>query len=151
MNLVFAVYGDIRGKGRPRATNNGGSIHVYTPAPTRRYEKLIRDVFMLRVENENLRDVFPIKKYALLHITAYCKLPTQIKGHRLSKKEREELLTQPAVCKPDGDNIQKVVADALNGVAWLDDMQVADWHCEKWYAPPGTTPWLSIRISDYGD
>lgn len=151
MNLTFTVCGDIHGKDRPRATNNGGNIHVYTPAPTRRYEKLIQYVFMLRVENENIRDAFPIKKYALLHITAYCKLPTQVDGHRLTKDEREELLKHPAVCKPDGDNIQKVVADALNGIAWLDDKQVADWRCEKWFAPPGTTPWLSIRISDYGD
>ena len=151
MNLAFTVYGDIHGKDRPRATNSGGSIHVYTPAPTRRYEKLIRDAFVLRAESENLRDEFPLEKYVQLHITAYCKLPTQVKGRRVKKKEREELLKNPAMCKPDGDNIQKVVADALNGIAWLDDMQVADWHCEKWYAPPGTTPWLSIRISDYGD
>lgn len=151
MNLTFTVYGDIRGKDRPRATNSGGYIHVYTSASTRRYEKLIRDAFLLRIESRNIRGEFPLDGRAQLHITAYCKLPTQIKGHRLTKSERAELLKHPAVCKPDGDNIQKVVADALNGVAWLDDMQVADWHCEKWYAPPGTTPWLSIRISDYED
>ena len=28
--------------------------------------------------------------------------------------------------KPDADNLAKIVADALNGIAWGDDAQIAD-------------------------
>lgn len=38
------------------------------------------------------------------------------------------------VVKPDGDNIQKIIADALNGVAYKDDNAIVDWHCQKLYA-----------------
>lgn len=39
--------------------------------------------------------------------------------------------------KPDGDNIAKIIGDALNGVAWRDDVQVVDWIIEKrWDVEP---------------
>ena len=39
----------------------------------------------------------------------------------------------PAV-KPDVDNVLKLIMDALNGVAYLDDKQVVDARCAKMYA-----------------
>ena len=36
--------------------------------------------------------------------------------------------------KPDIDNILKVVADALNGVAYLDDVQVIEVNADKTYS-----------------
>lgn len=41
--------------------------------------------------------------------------------------------------KPDGDNLFKIVADALNGIAWVDDAQIVDLSVQKKYgAVPGT-------------
>ena len=36
--------------------------------------------------------------------------------------------------KPDVDNVLKLIMDALNGVAYLDDKQVVDARCAKMYA-----------------
>jgi len=35
--------------------------------------------------------------------------------------------------KPDGDNLQKFVWDALNGIYWKDDSQIAKWSGMKLY------------------
>ena len=42
----------------------------------------------------------------------------------LSKKKRAELQLKSPMKKPDLDNVAKIVLDALNKVAWVDDTQV---------------------------
>lgn len=37
--------------------------------------------------------------------------------------------------KPDVDNLTKALFDCLNGVIWVDDALVADYHVRKIYAP----------------
>ena len=59
---------------------------------------------------------------------------------------------RPKACKvadwkptrPDIDNIAKNVLDALNGIAWRDDAQVAVLHTSKAY---GDQPGLEIAVS----
>lgn len=46
--------------------------------------------------------------------------------------------------KPDHDNLEKQVGDALNGVAWVDDAQIVKSSCGKRY---GTPERLEVRIS----
>ncbi len=53
----------------------------------------------------------------------------------------EILLTK----RPDGDNIIKVVLDALNGVAFHDDGQVCKIYFEKMYAE---TPEVRVLIKN---
>ena len=36
--------------------------------------------------------------------------------------------------KPDADNVEKAVKDALNGVVWVDDCQVVNCEKEKFYS-----------------
>jgi hypothetical protein len=38
------------------------------------------------------------------------------------------------VKKPDSDNVVKVVADSLNGIAYRDDVQLVDVSMRKFYA-----------------
>jgi Holliday junction resolvase RusA-like endonuclease len=47
------------------------------------------------------------------------------------------------ISRPDVDNIFKLVADALNAVAWRDDAQIADGGVQKFF---GETPGLAVRI-----
>lgn len=42
----------------------------------------------------------------------------------MPKSRPKKALSEPDTYKPDVDNIGKVVLDALNGVAYLDDKQV---------------------------
>ena len=39
--------------------------------------------------------------------------------------------------KPDADKLMRAVLDALTGVAWTDDSQVAAWSGRKEYGTPG--------------
>ena len=48
--------------------------------------------------------------------------------------------------RPDGDNVLKLVADALNGVAYEDDSQIVYMTIKKEYASRG---FLRIRIEEY--
>jgi len=45
--------------------------------------------------------------------------------------------------KPDMDNIYKIVADALNGLAYHDDSQIVQAYVEKFY---GSSPRVVIQI-----
>ena len=56
----------------------------------------------------------------LLTVDAYFKLPPS-----LTKAEKIRRLALGYHCQvPDGDNIAKLIKDALNGVCWHDDCQV---------------------------
>jgi Holliday junction resolvase RusA-like endonuclease len=49
---------------------------------------------------------------------------------------------------PDADNVAKIVADALKGVAWVDDAQVARLVVEKYYAAAAG---VSVNISSLSE
>lgn len=52
-----------------------------------------------------------------------------------------------ATIKPDLDNIEKIVLDGLNGIAFKDDKQVIDSHTKKRYCRDGEAPVLAVRVS----
>lgn len=107
-SVTFDVLGKVRGKGRPRFARGG---HAYTPKGTREYEGLIREAF----ENAPRRPPEPFSGPIAVCIMTYRQLP---------KSTPKSVSSEPDVHKPDIDNVAKIVLDALNGVAWLDDVQV---------------------------
>lgn len=116
-SVDFTVLGPPQGKGRARSAvlKNGNTVH-YTPSNTRTYELVIATVAADSMRGRELMEG-PLH----LHINAYFEVP-----HSWPKwKAREALLGNilPTV-KPDLDNIEKAVKDALNGVVWRDDTQV---------------------------
>lgn len=50
--------------------------------------------------------------------------------------------------RPDVDNLVKAVLDGLNGLAWLDDGQVAVLRSTKWVAAGGEAPRTEIEIRE---
>ena len=52
----------------------------------------------------------------------------------------------PHVTKPDRDNLDKAVMDALTGLAWQDDCQVCQGEIQKWIAAGDEQPHVDIRI-----
>ena len=56
-----------------------------------------------------------------------------------SAKKRREAGAHYKTSKPDADNVAKLVADALNGIVWLDDAQVAELRATKQYGLSGAT------------
>ena len=107
-SVSFDVWGKVSGKGRPRFTRDG---HAYTPKGTRDYERSIREAF----ENAPGRPPEPFSGQIAVCIMTYRQLP---------RSTPKSVIREPDTHKPDADNVAKVVLDALNGVAWLDDAQV---------------------------
>lgn len=48
--------------------------------------------------------------------------------------------------KPDADNIIKIIADALNGVAYNDDKQIVMCSCGKYYTDG--EPFVCVYIQE---
>ena len=106
--MFFTVKGKVQGKARPRVTARNGFAHAYTPKNTKDYEKAIRSAYIASGG----------KKYTeALEVVIYTYRP-------LPKSRPKKIITELDTCKPDVDNIAKVVLDALNGVAYDDDKQI---------------------------
>ena len=108
--IYFRIPGKAVGKGRPRFTKNG---HTFTPDSTRDYEKLVRLLYQSKCKEE------PTDEPVIVNINVYT---TPAKS--LSKKKKAELMKKLPMKKPDLDNVAKIILDALNEVAWVDDTQV---------------------------
>lgn len=106
---------------RPRATSRGGYTRVYDPPKVKTYKDSIRTFL----------EGYPIKKFSDVELDVKAKfyLPVQ---KSISKKERERRLSHKKRPdkKPDIDNLQKSLLDALNGIVWDDDAKIT--HIEAW-------------------
>ena len=65
---------------------------------------------------------------------------------RSKSKTRKVNIQEPKTGKPDIDNLIKSVADALTGLAWKDDAQIASVVAMKRTAGDGDTAGVAIRI-----
>lgn len=127
------VMGEPKGKGRPRFAQG----HAYTPQATRDYEKLIQAEY-----KRQCGDRFPDDSYIKLQIIAHFAVPKSAKKAEKIAMLNDEIMPTK---KPDADNILKIVADALNGVAYSDDKQIVEMRVEKRYDDRGH---INIRLSD---
>lgn len=50
--------------------------------------------------------------------------------------------------KPDADNLQKSLCDALNGIAWVDDSQICWVTAQKLIASADELPRVIVRINE---
>ena len=118
----FFVPGKIRGKGRPRFTGVGKFGRAYTPKETVHYEALVRLAYQQKYNSKE-----PMTGPLSLAVVCWFPVPKS-----WSKKKRAEALLYAG--KPDADNIIKAIGDALNGVAFADDSQIADVRCVRMYS-----------------
>lgn len=131
---TFTINSKLRGKGRPRFTKNG---RTYTPKETVEYEN------MIKLEYQNQCGGYQFSGPVSVDITI-----VHMVEKASSKKARAEKLTGLTVPtkKPDIDNVIKIILDALNQVAYVDDRMVIDVHAVKIY---GENECVSIRLTDY--
>lgn len=52
----------------------------------------------------------------------------------------------PHPVRPDVDNLEKAVFDALNKVVWKDDSQIFTCQSTKWYASDGEKPSVLVKV-----
>lgn len=127
--VTFRVMGEPKGKARPRVTKRGTT---YTPQDTIEAEREVRKAWFAAVGYERRAHSGPVR----VHIVAVFELPKSAKAAtRQAAKEGRVFHTS----KPDRDNIEKLILDALNGYAFLDDGQVAIGTGIKRYGSPART------------
>lgn len=125
-------------KARARVFAQGGKIRAVTPTKTRNAESIVRDTAVVA-------GVKPIDGPVGLTLKFRYRPPKSWSKRKTEKaiESREFKITMP-----DLDNLAKLVKDALNGVAWCDDRQVAWSVTEKSYGPRDE---IDVRICSLED
>lgn len=118
MIIGFEIPGTPTPKGRPRH----GKGFTYTPAKTVQAEAAIA---------RRAREFFTEPLVGPVHVDIVCAFKP---AKSWSKKKTAEHLGEPHIQRPDHDNLSKLVCDALNGIAYHDDSQVAKATVEKVWA-----------------
>ncbi|NBT78166.1 MAG: RusA family crossover junction endodeoxyribonuclease [Betaproteobacteria bacterium] len=126
--VAFFVFGTPKGKGRPRFSRKSG--RAYTPAQTAAYESTVAYAGHTAMQGKSLLEG-PVG----VKMTAVFGIPAS-----WSKKRQAEALHHTS--KPDADNIAKC-CDALNGIVWKDDAQIARISISKVY---GEVPGLHVFV-----
>ena len=131
MLLTFTVPGKPKAKQRARTTRSG----TFTPKPTVLYENHVKACFTSEYPLWT-----PVHSDIRLDVTAFWPVP---KGKQKAWGDGScETLRHNIT--PDWDNIGKIISDALNNIAWVDDKQITDCTIRKRYSP---RPRLDIQIT----
>lgn len=140
MKVKFTVLGEPAGKGRPRFSRQGQFVRTYTPEKTVAYEDLVKLEYHRQCNGHRFDDGQPLD----MRVTAYYSIPKSV-----SKKKRQAMLDHKVrpMKKPDNDNIVKMVQDALNQIAYRDDVQIVDCQLRKFFSDE---PRVVITIQEAG-
>lgn len=104
----FTIHGEPVSKARPRFTRTGAT---YTPATTVEAERAVRAAY--QAARIGSADIDPEARYSV-----------------------DVVFTNGNRRRRDLDNMVKLVLDALNGVAWADDVQVSEIRAAKVQGQP---------------
>ena len=108
---------------RPRATVRGGRICVYNAAgPVDAFKARVRIAARQAYSGDLLRGPLRVDSEFVFPRT---------KGQMWKRKPMPRMRHDK---KPDRDNLDKAVLDALTGQLWFDDAQVCDGRIQKWIA-----------------
>jgi len=133
--ISFTVLGVAVAKGRGRVSTFGGHARVYTPSKTRQAE----ETFVAR--SLAFRPKTPLTGPIRLNLIFVMPCPKSA-----PRSLKDQLIAYPPHTKrPDLDNLEKLVKDALNGVFWVDDAQVFDVVKKKVY---GMMPRTEVTIEE---
>lgn len=122
MRVKFSIPGQLIGKGRPKFTTAGGFPRAYTPAKTASAEAMVRSFGAEAMKGGPLFEG-PLS----LTVTIY-------KQHPASWPKKRKAMSFFVQGKPDVSNVQKMLEDALNGICWRDDSQIAMSHFARYYS-----------------
>jgi Holliday junction resolvase RusA-like endonuclease len=134
--IQFTIPGEPVGKGRPRATTINGMARMYTPKKTASYEGRVIDAFV-RAGGVMLGGNIAMTIHATFSMPV-----------SWSMKKRQAMDGKHCCKKPDADNVLKVVADALNGIAYRDDAAIVYASIEKRWGQDGSVRVLVREIAD---
>lgn len=125
-NVFSFSFKGVYAKHRPRFyINKLGMTRAYTPQSTKEAETFVRMAFLSQGGK-------PLKGYIGIKIETYRKMTKASPGHFDTRK-------------PDADNIAKLILDALNGYAYMDDKQVVMLAVEKRNIEEGE-PYTTVKL-----
>ncbi len=139
-SLTFIVPGPPIGKQRARTFRHkqSGRIISMTPSKTVNYEALIKQTFAAKYPGH-----VPIEGPVSIGIC----IGLEASKAMAKKIERVGYLGAPRPTKrPDGDNVLKIIGDALNGLAYRDDALIVHGEFDKVYT---RKPAVSVVISEW--
>jgi Holliday junction resolvase RusA-like endonuclease len=132
----FTIPGKPMGQPRVRFARMGSFVKTYDPKEAISYKATI-------IQLAREVGVKPMAGPIFLAIAAYIPRPKRL--CRKSDPHGEVF----AECKPDWDNIGKIVSDALNGVAYADDSQITKGSVFKRYHEKGGVPHMDVTVSTF--
>jgi Holliday junction resolvase RusA-like endonuclease len=134
--VYFTVEGQAVGKGRPRVSTIGGRPRMYTPAKTVAWERLVAEACRSAMGTWQ-----PSEHPMAVRINIRVGVPIS-----WTVKRQVAALNGDAVPgKPDLDNVAKAILDACNGIAYIDDKQVARLTVSKFYS---TEPGVEVYMPE---
>lgn len=124
--IIFTVPGQPVAKGRPKVARRGKFLTHYTPEKTANYEGLVAHSAHIAMAGKDL-----IKGAVSVDLDIRLQIPQS-----WSKKKQQQAADGliAATKKPDADNVEKGIFDGMNGVVWVDDVQVVQVSKRKRYA-----------------
>lgn len=139
----FSVRGVPVAKERPRTRIVQGRgrafAKIYTPAKTKNYERLVRYEARLAMRAAGLRQFLgPV----IVNLSFDFPIPPSYPA-----KLRAECLAGTAfhTKRPDIENLEKIILDAMNDCVFHDDAQVVESHCRKRFA---ADPKVSVHVEE---
>lgn len=139
--VELTILGEPFGKQRPKSSFKNGFTRIYTPQKTIDYEHIIATEFNNKYGHIVFEKDEPIK-VTIVMLFGLNKGDYGKKG--LNKSGRDKLEQLYCTKKPDGDNCEKLLYDALNKSCFIDDSQVATCSWIKAYTTE--TPRIMIRL-----
>ena len=116
--VMYIVYGEPVGKGRPRFARRGNFVSTYSPQKTKTYEDEIRMMAKAAMGSSEALDT-PVT------VAIYIRTGIPASFSKQKRKDALEGILKPTK-KPDIDNIAKCFLDGMNDIVYLDDKQVVN-------------------------
>ncbi len=123
----FKIMGEPVAKARPRFARAGKHVRTYTPEKTVNYETLVAVEYRRQCKDFRFGD----RDMLGMRVDAYFGIP------KSTSKKRTRLMIAKKIRpikRPDWDNVGKIIADALNDIAYRDDSQMVDSLISKYYS-----------------
>lgn len=136
--IEFVIFGEPKGKDRPRFKKLRNFVTTYSTKQTKSYESLVKLIASQQLPKGHI----PLENALKVEISSYFAIPESF-----SKKKRQQALSGVILPtkKPDTDNIAKIILDSLNGIVYRDDKQVVELQVVKKYSD---TPMTYVKIQE---
>lgn len=137
VEIQFVVPGAPVGKGRHKTARRGKFLTHYTPEKTANYESLVAHAAHVAMAGRDL-----INGPVSVEIDIRFQIPASWSQKKKSMAAKGLIF---ATKKPDCSNVQKSIEDGMNGVVYVDDVQIVTGSQRKRYAE---TPGVVVIVRE---